>query len=179
MSTRTFVGTLVGLGILVGVIASNYLPKLGSGFGFGSGDTTQVGIPDSTRTGAAPAADPPSAAKTEPAAVAEKTVTETTEAATLDEVPLPNPAKVVGVLIDGRDYFLQTGGPGAAAYRTATLDEITKLAQAAPGDDDHIRVRVARTKASRVTAEEALRERLSAAGLGAEAVRWEEELVER
>ena len=91
---------------------------------------------------------------------------------------MPDSPEVLHVLIDGWQYSVREKIHGRLEYRPASLDQIVKLAEKMKGDEDGIRVRISRRGTSRATAEMALQDRLSTAGVSQESIRQEEGFVQ-
>lgn len=166
MNSKT-VGAGLGIAVLVGIFLSGYLPKFGGGLGLGLGGG---GGGDGTAPQAAPIATGPEAPAA-PEKVAEKPAEEPEKVAEVVET-----TRVVHVLVDGREYFVEQFRDDKPHWQPASLTEITALAAAATGDEDGIRVRISRKGSARATAEMALSEALLKAGLPEEAIRREEGL---
>lgn len=81
------------------------------------------------------------------------------------------------VLIDGRRYAVKQTDNGTSEYRPVELSRLVDLAKQAPGDEDGVRVRIARRESSRATAERRLEDELMEAGLPPESIVWESELL--
>jgi hypothetical protein len=160
MKKRTIATALIAGGVAVGVYVSGWLPKLGNG---------ELGL-----GGGAPAPQEQHAAEPSPPAAAAK------PQSPAESVDAPHESgagprefrpDVLHVLIDGRQYLVRKPADGGEEYQPATLDEVVELAQATPGDEDGIRVRINRRGSARATAEIALRDRFTAAGLPPESIR--------
>lgn len=164
MKTSRMIGVLVLAGIAIGAVLSAILPDFGFGLGSGGG----IGNPPGLKQEA-----------TSPVAESGSSVTSTAPiddvAAATEEVP---PTDVVYVLIDKREYLLRRGPEGKASFKPASLEEVAQAAQAATGDDNGIRVRIAQKSSSRETTERALRAKLEEAGVPGDAIRWKDEPVE-
>lgn len=160
MKTGRMIGLLVLAGIAIGAVLSAVLPDFGFGLGSGGG----IGNPPGLKPAAnAPPAESPSTGPIEGATSA------TEEAA---------PPDVVYILIDGRNYLLRHGAADEASFQPASLDQVVQAAQAATGDDNGIRVRIAQKSSARETTERALRAKLDEAGIPGDAIRWKDEPVE-
>jgi len=159
MKRRRVAGGLVGVGILIGALIWSWLPRFGGPLAFvgEQGSPTNEANQEKSLPEAPPAED-----RADRPAEPER-----------DASPRPANPQVLQVLIDGREYFVQASGSSTGDYRPVSLDELVALALNATGDEDGIRVRITRRGSSRATAEMALRDRLVAAGLTDEAIRWE------
>ncbi len=82
------------------------------------------------------------------------------------------PVSVVSVRIDGQDYEVENSKGSSADFAAIDLDSLMQLIEAAPGDENGLRVRIARQKSSRVSAEKALEKALEEVGLNEEQVLW-------
>ena len=165
MRTRTLVTGLIGVGVGIGWLINQYIPDFGSGgigFGPGGADTAVTTTADS-------------AAGQSPAIVSTPEAVPETPPETLGGPG--NTAPVVYVLLDGRDFFIRTKGGEKPEYRRASLGEILAAAHAAKGDEDGLRVRIARKQSARATTEQQLRAGLQQAGFSPEAIRWDEDPV--
>jgi hypothetical protein len=87
-----------------------------------------------------------------------------------DAADLPDVGKVVRVLIDDRQFMLR--GSGGAADVPISLNKLVQLVKKSPGDDDGFRVRIYQRPNARASAEEGLKEALSAAGIEDTAIFW-------
>lgn len=160
MKTGRMIGVLVLAGIAIGAVLSAVLPDFGFGLGSGGGIGNPPGLKPEANS---PISESPSTGPIEGA-------TATTEESA--------PADVVYVLIDGRNYLLRRGPEDKASFQPASLDEVVQAAQAAIGDDNGIRVRIAQKSSARETTERALRARLDEAGIPGDAIRWKDEPIE-
>ena len=77
---------------------------------------------------------------------------------------------VVRVLIDDRKFKLKSEISGAEI--PVDLEKLIELIQQAPGDKDGLRVRIYRTTTARASAEESLKQELTAAGIDETAIFW-------
>lgn len=165
-------GILVVSGIGIGAFLSTMFP---SGFGTGQG-INGIGNPVAT----APVVEGGPSAEEQPEetnSVAPVLTSETSEKEVPEEVePIVAPA-LVYVLIDGYDYLLRRGPEGKAPYKAASIDEVVEAAANATGDENGIRIRIARRNSARESAERALQSKLEAGGVTSEAVRWKDEPV--
>ena len=91
--------------------------------------------------------------------------------------PPLQPGDVLNVVIDGRDYAVRQVIDGEERLHPMSLPEIVELAQAAPGNNEGIRVRVLRRESSRPTAEQALEQALLDAGIEPGEILHTEELL--
>jgi hypothetical protein len=161
-----FIGGLLVVGAIAGAVISQWLPNLGgSGFGLGVGSS---GSPTAPKANSKTDEHPKTAASSNP--------TEPEEYPGAKPL-VPDSPEVLHVLIDGWQYSVREKIHGRLEYRPASLDQIVKLAEKMKGDEDGIRVRISRRGTSRATAEMALQDRLSTAGLSPESIRQEEGFV--
>lgn len=93
----------------------------------------------------------------------------------LADPPRPN---VVDILIDGNQYLVQTQ-TGKTERKPMTLDQILAYAGTAPGNENGIRVRIARTPDAVAAAEASVMRKLSDAGLTIDQIDARRQLVER
>ena len=101
-----------------------------------------------------------------------------TEAEDADDTsPLSEPARVVEVLIDGETYSVRRSIAGGAEWHPADRDEIVRLADAASGDSQGVRVRIRRRSTSLPSAEQELEEALLQAGLSSTELHKVEEIA--
>lgn len=174
MKTGRMVGVLVLTGIGIGALLSYVLPDFGFGLGSGgfgnppaTGSKTMVGTTSDTVTDTV--SDSTSGTSTETTVPVE----DPSEGGESTEPTAP--VATVFVLIDGREYLLRRGPEGKAPYKPADLAAVIEAAQAATGDDNGIRVRIAQKSSSRETTERALRMELEQAGIPGDAIRWKDE----
>ncbi len=150
MMRRLTVGgfILVGLGIVIGSLTG--LPGLGGRGNEGSHDpATQDSNPQ------------PVDSQSQPQSI---------------DKPAEESADVIDVLIGGQTYFFRPAG--AEKYRPIELSELIRLAKQARGNHDGIRVRIARRKTSRASAEQQLEDELTKAGLPRNSLSWQKDLVD-
>ncbi|TWT56139.1 hypothetical protein [Allorhodopirellula solitaria] len=93
------------------------------------------------------------------------------------ETPEPSPPDVVDILIDGSLYLVIVQA-GEATREPMTLDQIVAMASTVDGEESGIRVRVARTPNAVASAEAAVMQQLSDAGLAADEIDARRQLVE-
>jgi hypothetical protein len=147
------------------VYVSGWIPKFGAG-PLGLGGANAPAVSESPSEKPTPASEEK---KAEPQAeVPDESAPTAAPPGTGGQTPH---SKVLHVLIDGRQYLVERPADGGLEYQPVPLDEVIKLAQAASGDEDGIRVRINRRGTARATAEIALREKLLAAGLSPESIR--------
>ena len=157
LSKRNILGTVLAIGIAVGV----YLGDLWKGFGTGnSGSDAARKTTTETKEG-------------------ESTKDDTKTLAMVDNTSITRPTKkpapgsdvvpqVVKVIVADRSYFVRT----AEGDEASDLNSVVALAKSAIGDVDGIRVRIYRRPTSRTAAEIALSEALTAAGITEEQTVW-------
>ncbi len=162
MKTTRTIGLLVVTGIGIGALVSYLLPGLNFGLGTGTAENGAKGT-------ANPDAPPPGSNKP-------KQPAKSRTATGADESGVP--AEVVFVLIEDREYLLRRGPEGQAVYESADVDMVVKAALAATGDSNGIKIRIAQKSSSRELAERQLKEKLEAAGIKKDAIRWKDEPVE-
>jgi hypothetical protein len=82
------------------------------------------------------------------------------------------------VLIDNRDYLLQSGSGDTTAYTPTTVEDIIRLALAFEPGEDGIRLQLQRRRTARASTEAALTAALRAAGVADSAVQWQSGFVD-
>lgn len=157
LSKRNILGTVLAIGIAVGV----YLGDLWKGFGTGhSGSDTAKKTKTEAKERDSTKDDTQTLAVVDDASISKPASKPTTGS---DAVP-----QVVKVIVADRSYFVRT----AEGDEAADLKSIVALAKSAIGDVDGIRIRVYRRPTSRTAAEIALSEALVAAGITEEQTVW-------
>lgn len=157
LSKRNILGTVLAIGIAVGV----YLGDLWKGFGTGnSGSDAAKKTTTETKKGDSTKDDTPTLAMVDSTSI---TKPPSKSATGSDAVP-----QVVKVIVADRSYFVRT----AEGDEASDLKSIVALAKSAIGDVDGIRIRVYRRPTSRTAAEIALSEALTAAGITEEQTVW-------
>jgi hypothetical protein len=87
-----------------------------------------------------------------------------------DDASIPVP-DVVRVLIDDREFLLRSANDDSRDAKIS-LPKLIQLIEQAPGDADGLRVRIYRKTTARASAEESLKDKLTAAGIEDAAVFW-------
>lgn len=150
---RNILGTALIAGIGMGVYLGQF-----KGFGLGGGSQFGLGLSDgetqATIESPAGAIKPLDIKPVDP----ENSVTS------------QDVSDVVRVLIDDRKFKLKSEISGAEI--PVDLKKLIELIQQAPGDEDGLRVRIYRTTTSRASAEESLKQELTAAGIDETAIFW-------
>jgi len=136
-------GGLVAAGLVVGTFLGKFLPGMGNG-------------------GALPMPGDP--VQTQPQEKSE----EPTESS--PKIAVAKPGDVLTVKIEGRGYWVLYQSDGEEELRPANLDSLAKLALAAPGDGNGIRVRVTRDASARAKTEVDLKQKLLDVGLPPESI---------
>lgn len=157
LSKRNILGTVLAIGIAVGV----YLGDLWKGFGTGnSGNDAAKKTSTETKEGESNKDDTQTLAMVDNTSVTRPTSKPTTGSDVVTQV--------VKVIVADRSYFVRT----AEGDEASDLKSIVSLAKSATGDVDGIRIRVYRRPTSRTAAEIALSEALTAAGITEEQTVW-------
>lgn len=169
---RTILGGTLLAGVAVGLWFSNMLPKLGSGFGLGSGGDSVVGKPDTSDIAVQSGA--PTKSKS-----ADKDANDTSASGRkpvrIEDAP---PDDVFTILVEDRHFAVWRTTRKGNGYFPAELDDILSLALKATPNDDGLRVRIIRSSTARVTAWQHLQSELVQAGIPSEAILVQKELVE-
>lgn len=151
-------GILVAIGIYLGTLFQGW--ELGVGES-GTGDKSPQAVSSPSRgPSLSDLADESASEGTSPPdASAERTAE-----------PVSGSTKRLDVIIDGREYLLVSSE--GQSPQSISLEKLVGLIPAATGDDDGVRIRIIRRKSSRVTTELALQEKLTEAGVPADAQIW-------
>jgi len=147
-STARTIRNIAGIAAVVGLAIGVWLADLFNGFGTGESGPPAVAVSLGEQASQLPA--PPTKEETTPDPSGEA------------------PAEVATVIIDDRQYLLQTG----ETQTPKTLEQIVATAQAAPGNADGLKLKVVRRPSSRSSVEVALQDALKAAGLPETAIYW-------
>jgi hypothetical protein len=153
---------ILGAVLVAGIMAGVYLGDMWKGFGGGSTLGVGLGDPSSSSTAASPG---DSETKKTESSTATKESAEDPNAAAQLEMNVP---PVIKIVIDDRAYSIRS----ANGDKPAEIPRIIELIKAAPGDADGIRVRIYKKLSSRTSAEIALQEAFSAAGISDDHVLW-------
>lgn len=86
--------------------------------------------------------------------------------------------KVLGILIDERDYLMEIPSEDNAIFRPTSLERLVELAGLADGDTNGIRVRILQRETARPSAEQILRNELVKIGIGSDAIYVSAEFVQ-
>lgn len=86
--------------------------------------------------------------------------------------------KVLGILIDERDYLMEIPSENQAIYRPTSLQRLIELAGLTDGDTNGIRVRILQRETARPSAEQILRNELVKVGIGSDAIYLSAEFVQ-
>ncbi|MBM84271.1 MAG: hypothetical protein CMJ78_27260 [Planctomycetaceae bacterium] len=148
---RITFGAILVAGVVIGTYLNDMLPKMGAGVGIGAQAS-------STTPDLRPDGEQPEEPKDEPPKLARPEILE--------------------VLIDNRDFLVRMLVDGEARYQQLSMKELITFAKQVPGNDDGIKVKIARRESSRATAEMELRDQLLEAGIKDSAVLWQKDFVE-
>ena len=167
-SKSKIVGGILVVGAGIGLWLSSLLPKLGSGFGFGSGGDSVVGLPQSENasgqtdaaTDSAPK-DPRDESGDSPGRV------------TADDAP---PDDVLTILVEEHHFAVWRTTRKGNGYFPMKLDDVVQLALKAEPNADGLRVRIVRSALARVTARQKLHAELVQAGIPADSILVDPEL---
>lgn len=184
---RKIVGGLLAAGAAFGVWFSGWLPKFGTGTGIGTGTgtvaSTETGAtpanaatkssgaatkPDAT---AKPADDKPKtgAAKKKPAEAAEPGATARNDL----QATLPDKLPFLEVFVKGTRFQILQGNE----MLYISKDSVLMLAKRTTGNEEGVRVRIARYRSAKYSAYSQLHEDLENAGLKPDQIRMPKELV--
>ena len=155
---RNILGTALIAGIGLGVYFGQF-----KGFGLGGGSQFGLGLSDGETQ----------ATIESPAGAIKPLDIKPVDIKPLDPENSVTPqdvSDVVRVLIDDRKFKLKSEISGAEI--PVDLKKLIELIQQAPGDEDGLRVRIYRTTTSRASAEESLKQELTAAGIDETAIFW-------
>lgn len=164
---RTILGGVLAVGIVAGIWFGDKLPKLGSGFGLGSGGDSLVGKPDLSDVSVN--AEEPDAKSDKQAATKFR---KATESGTLP------PDDVLTVLVEEHHYAVWKKTRRGNGYFPTELPAIVDLALKLPNNSEGLRVRVVYTKAARYPAWHTLQQKLVDAGVPADSIVLTDELVD-
>ncbi|MBS0204775.1 MAG: hypothetical protein JSS49_17860 [Planctomycetes bacterium] len=157
LSKRNILGTVLAIGIAVGV----YLGDLWKGFGTGQSGSDAARKATTETTDGDAVAETSTTLATVDGASAGKTAS--TSPTGSDKV-----SQVVKVIVSDRSYFVRTDD----GDEPSELKKVVALAKSATGDVDGIRIRIYRRLSSRTASEIALAEALTAAGITEEQTVW-------
>jgi len=173
MKKRTVATGIVGVGIVIGMMLNGLFPGFGGRGSDGTdADDGAVSSPKediaatNTLVTATPSATSSSLSKNPDAN------NEPSEVNASDR-----PTRVVHILIADRSYSIREIIDGQEKYHPVELSKIMEMAKEAKGNDEGIRVSIARKKSARTTAEIRLKEELAKIGIKEDAVIWQEKLV--
>lgn len=165
---RTILGGTLLVGAAIGLWFSNLLPKLGSGFGLGSGGDSIVGKADIDNV----AVQSGEAAKSK----------SSSDSSTSGRKPVRTedgpPDDVFTILVEERHYAVWRTTRKGNGYFPTELDEIVQMALKTQPNDDGLRVRIVRSTTARITARQKLQAALVQAGVPAESILLQKDLVE-
>ena len=152
---------ILGAVLMAGIMAGFYLGDLWKGFGGGSTMGVGLGDPSSQSSGKSSEDE---TAKSESNTASNKPEDDPKSAAQ----PVVDVPPVIKVVIDDRSYSIRS----ADGDEPVEIPRIVELIKAATGDVDGIRVRIYQKLSSRTSAEIALRDALTAAGISDAQVLW-------
>lgn len=143
--------------VVIGLVAGIYLGGFFKGFGLGGGAGTGPG--NGAASTAKKSSDKPAPADAEP-----------DDGGDFDSsANYRDPAQCVEVLIEERDFQVRSK---SGKLERKTLDEVLALARVATGTEDGLRVKVFRSGTARASAETALKDGLTEAGIDDLAIQW-------
>ena len=145
---RNILGTALIAGIGLGVYFGQF-----KGFGLGGGSQFGLGLSDA-----------------ETQATIESTAGATKPLDPENRITPHDVSHVVRVLIDDRKFKLKSEISGEEI--AVDLEKLIELIKHAPGDQDGLRVRIYRTATARASAEESLKQELTAAGIDETSIFW-------
>lgn len=164
---RTILGGVLAVGIVAGIWFGDKLPKLGSGFGLGSGGDSLVGKPDLS--------DVSVNAEQSDTKSDKEAVTKFRKATASGTLP---PDDVLTVLVEEHHYAVWKKTRRGNGYFPTELPAIVDLALKLPNNSEGLRVRVVYTKAARYPAWHTLQQKLVDAGVPADSIVLTDELVD-
>jgi hypothetical protein len=164
--------TRAATGGIAVVIAAILLMFLQGGFGDGDGDSESDGGDDNLMV----SADPGDDSRNEAGSGKDDDEDSGNDGGLTEEQQKALEDGVLEILIDEVEYFLVLPGE-EPIYRPSVIGDLVKLAEHAKGDSNGIRVRILRRETSRTKAEVDLKQALSDAGIGDDAVYMPAELL--